>query len=358
MQSIRHLFVVALPLAMLLTACGSTIPQIRVSRPWLRSLQADSIKPRANIRTRVEGSTEPLLGQEELVRSALKEQLDGLLERRGFNIADHQPDYEVKLSYNVSQIAKSVSRSRSRATALGVSIALQVADATIHKATRSTASYTVTQTVGYYAHTISLEFFTIDGELIWKGEACMEDKEPDVIESVAAALQLALSGVPTDTTYIPTVPAVKESHALGYFTQECAGRWFSSPALPYYVSFRTYDPHDRIRRDLEEQTGLQNVEALAAYKDLVTTAEFALPIGTKRWVNPADPDLWSKVRLGGKYRFASDDRAVKIIIELKGTPKGYLVRQARIASDEEYEQFEIKFADWERALKDYFDFFE
>ena len=87
---------VLIPLMAVLTSCGPKLPQIRVWRPWLRSLETGDIRPNARLSTAVEGVSEPLLGNEDLIQQNLKENLDRLLERRGFHIVGDNPDYEVR----------------------------------------------------------------------------------------------------------------------------------------------------------------------------------------------------------------------------------------------------------------------
>ncbi|MCX6833658.1 MAG: hypothetical protein NTW07_00745, partial [candidate division Zixibacteria bacterium] len=198
----------------------------------MRSLQADEVKPRATLITIVDGTAEPLLGNEELTRLALKENLDRLLERRGFRITDSTPDYNVKLTYRVTRHDRLVSENRtfsygaqsmsfysgagSKATsALGVAIARAVGSSALKMATAT--SQTTTEQASY-VHALSVEFFGPTNSLVWKWESTWDSQRLDAIGSLAAPLQLVLSDLPSDPAHIPWVAAVKSTHALNYFT--------------------------------------------------------------------------------------------------------------------------------------------
>ena len=98
---------------------------------------------------------------------------------------------------------------------------------------------------------------------------------------------------------------------------------------------------------------------LPAYRDLIMTAEIAVPSGSERdWENPVSADLWRRATIGGRYVAGPDRKPVNVIIELKGTPSSYVVDKAKVVSDEEYAEFESRLALWRKALSQYFDFYE
>jgi len=355
---------VLIALAMMMASCGPTVPNIRVWRPWLRSLETEDIRPNARLSTAVEGVSEPLLGNEDLVQQNLKENLDRLLERRGFQIVGDNPDYEVRLTYAVKREDKLEIATSSYATsALGIAVARKVG-VLAYKSAGSVAVSVGEQAA--YVHTFSVEFFTLDRKAVWKGEATWDTRELDVLSSISSPLQLALSGLPSDPLYIPMVPAVKVTHGLNYYTENCMGRWLTCPALPYSIAFPISAPEDspynwtlyKAKKGPVIPKDVNNFEALAAYVDLISTAEYALPTGIKEWKDPTAVNLWKKAKLGGRYRLGKDGQVVNVIIELSGSADGYIVRKAYIATDAQHQAFGADLIRWKQALRDYYDFYE
>ena len=351
-------------LATMAVSCGPKLPIVRVWRPWMRSLQADFITTKARLKTTVEGLSSPLLGNEDLIHQSLKENLDRLLERRGFHIVGDNPDYEVHLTYAVKREDKLEITASSYATsALGIAVARRVGLLAYE------SSSAVRLSVGEeaaYVHTFSVEVFNPTGKAVWKGEATWDSRELDVLSSISAPLQLALSGLPSDPSYVPQIPAVKVTHGLNYYTENCLDNWLTCPALPYSIAFRNTAteygewgwPAVSRKPELRIPKEVQNPEALAAYVDLVSTAEHALPTGMKKWKDPTDTKLWKKAKLGGRYRLGADGEVLNIMVELSGTEAGYTVRKAYVATDEQYASFEADLSRWKQALKDYYDFYE
>jgi hypothetical protein len=103
---------------------------------------------------------------------------------------------------------------------------------------------------------------------------------------------------------------------------------------------------------------VKDVKALAAYVDLVQTAEYSIPEGGGKWSNPLDSSLWKKVLLGARYYLGSDTSASNIFIELYGQTDGYKLEKCWIGTDKEYSQFQDKLAKWQRALSDYYDYYK
>ena len=104
---------------------------------------------------------------------------------------------------------------------------------------------------------------------------------------------------------------------------------------------------------------------MAAYADLVSHAEYALPTGEFSTFthevdfgsNPTKRSLWRTVQLGGEYRVGPKKELTKVLIDLYGEDSGYRVTRAWVASDEEFAEHEANIRLWRKALSDYFDFF-
>jgi len=361
----RHIsYLAVIAVACFVAACGPKLPQIRVWRPWLRSLEADNVGAAARLQTVVQGLTEPLLGDEDLIHQSLKENLDRLLQRRGFQIVGDNPDYEVRLTYAVKREDKlEIATNSYASSALGIAVARKVGVLAYRSAGATAVS------VGEeaaYVHTFSVEFFSSGGRAIWKGEATWDSRELDVLSSISSPLQLALSGLPSDPLYVPLVPAVKVTHGFNYYTENCLHKWLTCPALPYSIAFPSISSRDYkkkwtpngIKKEFLIPNDVKNPEALEAYVDLISTAEYALPTGIKKWNDPTDVNLWKKAKLGGRYRLGADGQVVNVIIELSGSADGYTVGKAYIATDAQYGTFETDLLRWKQALKDYYDFYE
>jgi hypothetical protein len=97
---------------------------------------------------------------------------------------------------------------------------------------------------------------------------------------------------------------------------------------------------------------------LAAYVDLIQTAEFALPDGDDRdWENPIDVRLWKSVTLGGQYLMGISKKPINVIIKLSGEKNGYYIDNAKVVSDNEYAVFQQKLYRWKKALNNYSDYY-
>jgi hypothetical protein len=127
--------------------------------------------------------------------------------------------------------------------------------------------------------------------------------------------------------------------------------------LPYRIAFQdlTSDPEDgsaKVQNAIP--ASIKYPEALAAYLDLVTTAEIALPAGDEDWSDPLKRDLWKKVTLGARYRLTPDEKPVAVLVRLTGDWFGYTVKDCRIATDAEFSAFESDLARWQETLREYF----
>jgi hypothetical protein len=361
----------------------ATVPSLRVSRPWIRSLESgQSIDPKKAVKIEVSGVTSPLLGSEQLTSDKLHACITQLVKRRGFSIDDNGFDYLLKLLYRTDRNDKmsfsssigstnyqaftiSTESGAGATSGLGVSIARAVSILASRPSTAGTQS--ANQNLSY-THTISIEFASKEEIILWKGESTWDSQELDIINGIVPALQLLLSSLPSDKTYRPEIPEVKETHVENYYRLECKDVWFTCPALPYRILFPD------IRRGLSEEERrppmpssiflsksrlLLNENAIAAYVDLLQTAEYALPDGNEKdWKDPLNISLWKNATLGGQYYLGPERKPINVLIKLVGKEDGYYISKCRIASDSEYSDFSKKLDKWCGLLSKYYDVYK
>lgn len=214
-----------------------------------------------------------------------------------------------------------------------------------------------------YRHNITVEIynkFIKYEKLIWKGEAIWESPSLEIRNGAQIAFQILFSNLPSDPDYRVIIPEVKESHRNNFYRQYCYERWFACPALPFRIRFDdiAYQGASRISTNAKIPSSIVNPETLSAYVDLIQTAEYALPLGSKNWENPTDEYLWSKAKLGGLYYLGSNNKPVNILIDLKGSSTGYVIDKCWIATDEEFSKFQHDIDRWRANLINYFDFYK
>jgi hypothetical protein len=252
-------------------------------------------------------------------------------------------------SSNLNAYAIATGSGAGATSGLGVSIARAVSAVVSRSATVSTQ--TADETISY-THTISMEISDRDGSILWKGESTWDSPELNLINRIIPALQLLLSDLPADRTTRPEVPEIKESHVLNYYRLECEEVWFTCPALPYRIMFSERTPDKK--KSLP--SSVNNPSALAAYVDLIQTAEFALPDGNERdWKDPLDVSLWKETTLGGQYSLGPSKKQANILIRLLGKSDGYYVDDCRVVTDQEFSNFNARLAQWRKSLQDYYD---
>lgn len=356
---------VAIILLVLSTGC-TTIPSVRVWRPWKRVMNSHEIQLGAALRTEVNGQTEPLIGSEQLVAHRINEIVNDLLLRRGFRIMDDSYDYDLQVSYRTERHDRQISLSAFRSYSanrtafsttsvsginygLGVSIAREVGLLSMRM---GSTALQVSGEVEQYVHIIATEIYEKQGGLLWKGETTWESENADIFLDLTPKLQLIFSNLPSDPEHFSEVEEIKPGHVFNYYRLECYRRWFSCPALPYRISFKLPPGRRRIA------PGINNPIALCAYVDLIQTAEYALPQGTSDWENPLDLKLWARVLLGGEYLLGPSKKPVNVLIELAGRTEGYYISKCWLASDTEYADFEGKISRWKETVREYYDVFQ
>jgi hypothetical protein len=333
-----------------LAGCGPTVPKITVNRPWTRELVgAEQLKTGMSMRVEAKGTSDTLLGTEQLLNQYIRKDLERLLVRRGYTI-DGTSQTLVLIRYRSERLQTPVtasigtSSSSLESSASGVRIATRVAMLSVSKVRFE------------FLHSISIEISSVSGEVIWKGEAVWNSNAYDIREAVTGAMQLLLSGTPSDKFKLPSVSKLKSTHTDNYFDVFCKDTWFSCPATPYRIKFRR--PLPVIDPQYVFEHYLNNPEALPAYVDLIQFAETALPCGGLEFESPVNPKLWSKVMLGDRYVFEGSSDTVNVLIDLRGSANGYYPHRCWLATDKEFSEFQDKLLDWQHRVEEYFDMYE
>jgi hypothetical protein len=355
----------ALLCAAFVLGCGST-PVVREQPQWTRTLASTrGIAPKAKIRITVSGSTTPLLGSEQLITDTVRAQLSTLLKRRGFAVENTGTGYTAKLTYSTERNDKSrspgfasstlstdvMTRPMTTSAGLGVGVAAAVGSLTSRSASAASQS---SEQLSAYTHTIALELRDRDGAMAWKGESTWDSNELDIMDRIVPALRVLLSDLPADSTVRPAVREVKTTHTAQYYLLECVGVTFACPALPFGAAFDYAKINSNAKADVPR--AVHDPFALAAYVDLLQSAEYALPSGSEEdWKTPMRSSLWKRVTLGGQYALGKDKKPINIIIKLLTTPNGYTVDECAVIADDEYAKFSGQLTKWKQALQEYYD---
>jgi hypothetical protein len=366
-----RLFAGGIAIASALGGCA-TVPLVQVERPWQRVLaESPSLKSRSSFTIVTEGESTPLLGDSRLEGKTLARELTGLLQRRGHEVLEQGGDYAIRLMYRSQSALRTnwdtrvVSASglamaaSGEAGGLGLGVAAAqsvVAQVGLARSTVSTAASTRV----IYTHILALEVRQKDGRLVWKGESMWDSVSPDVLEYAPSAIQLLVSGFPSVPDVRVEARLVRLDAVENYYREYCKAIRFACPALPNPIVFNPYLGSGSGQLAMREgMSNIDNPEMLAAYVDLVQTAEFAVPSGGESaWKNPVELSLWKRATIGGRYAVGSQGKPANVLIELSGTSSHYVVEKAKVVSDEEYARYESRLAEWRQALTRYFDVFE
>ncbi|MDD3143015.1 MAG: hypothetical protein PHG32_02345 [Candidatus Cloacimonetes bacterium] len=340
--------------SLLLAGCATVTVPRTVYRPWSRTISGQDIQAGSEISVTVHTQSTPLLGSEQLVENRIAEKATALLERRGFSIRDNNPQYKLKITYQVAPGVKeytststysgSKSATFTRSTNLGVMLAQTVAAAMTQSAVQTqitSVKYDV------YNHLVSCEMFNQSDHLVWKYDSRTSTGNIDILDVYTPLLQVAFSSLPSSGEVIPRVPKLKYGRFDDFAKMYIKNRNFLCPALPNYIKMAQY-----IWSESDQA-------AILAFLDLLETAEYAIPNNTRRSSrNPTDIYLWTKVTLIGKYYLGNDTTPVNVVILLSGTESSYEVTTARLVSDEVYAKLQEHYNQWVAQLRDFYDFYE
>lgn len=355
-----------------LSACV-TRPVAPAWRPWNRVLHGPGNVPAGSVlQLEVSGETGPLLGSEDLVAASIAATAKGLLERRGFRVADAATEHRCAITYRtmaaepitgntlvptgITSTAWVASSSRI-SRGLGVTVARELSTVSV---TTTPSSIGITALLHRYEHVLALEITDSQQALLWKGEATWISRDLDIRGDLPAGLQVLMSQLPYNPDHPPRVRAIRAEKEGSFYRTFVNRRWFSCPALPSKIAF------DSLPADInylfadapKAVDSIQDTEALAAYLDLVQTAEFAVPLGAEDYSDPLASRLWSKVRLGGPYVLEPAGETVYVLMTLREKSGGYLVEQCHLVDRRDYSEFEESLEKWQEALRAYFDFYE
>lgn len=370
-----RIIAVIMAIGLIISGCAS-VPAHMGWRPWTRYFETSDVpKTGMVIKTEIAGQVDPLLGTQNLREAKIKEEMDHLLERRGYIIGNDSFEYRMVLTYRTEKEADFAFSSESRTFGLtdvssrlgsvagaiyglGVSAANAVSKVSVSSIT---VSKSTVEKATSYTHSAALEIFARDGRAVWKGEALWNSAGVDIDSDIFWALQLMLSNLPYNPLIKPEVPEVNEIKACNYYQLYCSGKVFKCPALPYGISFESQslnsDKNYTGASFQYVQVEVYSPNALAAYIDLLQTAEYALPTGDNDWKDPMRGSLWRKVELGGQYLLGNEKRPVNILIKLRGEKEGYYIEKCWIATDKEFAAFETRMTEWRSALMDFFNIY-
>jgi hypothetical protein len=355
-----------------LVGCATT-PNVLVRRPWYRTDgEADALRPQCTTTVVAQGDSLPLTGGEEIRIRRFQELVSDLAKRRG--VSDENSGQRcrqsLKLTYRTErrdlQATASISASStylgsattSRTYGQGVALATQMSTRTVAASTNTSSLIVATQRS--YTHTIGLELLSSQDELAWQGESTWDSTELDIFAVAPLALQLIMSRLPQGAGEHPSVGSVRPDRQADYYYGQIP-KAVSCPALHAPVRFYNNDPAGQFA----VPSSIEDGHAMAAYADLVSHAEYALPTGEFSTFthevdfgsDPTEFSLWRTVQLGGEYRVGPKNEPTKVLIDLYGEDSGYRVTRAWVASDEEFAEYEANIRLWRKALSDYFDFF-
>jgi hypothetical protein len=356
------LFITILSAALMLSACGGSAPiTLAPWQPWARTLKTTTAIPAASrIRVEIKGQNNVLLGDEQLMRNKIQEKLTQVLTRKGLKAGTDTYDFKLILTYKTDRYDKSEAAKIATPrlggvvpfAGQGVTIAGKVG--TFAPVVPPQGQSSIEQPA-LFQHVVSVELFSRAEMPVWKGEESWTTPDPDIQSSLTSILLVLLSDIQSDASFQPIVPEIKLTHTTNYYEQEAKGNWFYSPALPYRVTFEK-------PADLSQSSGLpssiKNPNVLAAYLDLIQTAEYALPGAGTDWKNPVQLSNWNDATLGGQYFLGTPQKPVTIMINVTLKEDCYVVDKCWIPTPLDFKEFQDKMLRYKRVLKNYYNVFE
>lgn len=362
----RLVIIIIVCTAVWLTGCAPVLPNYSIQPPWNRILSDNDQLPfGTTLAIKVTGQTDPLIGNETLTEKNIKDIAQGLLERRGFKVADNANSYTMNILTKTVKEVRNVSITSATSSAyqsnywysanasnygLGVLMAAAVMSAQAANNTVTNAQYDVVT----YNHTLAVEIYNNSKALVWKADISWNSRELDIIDQSLTALQKVFSTLPTDDSVAPNVPKLKEARFKDYSVHIIGRRVYHSPAVPYAIRFNADIGNDGL-----SFYGVKDKKAMLAYVDLLQTAEYTLPgLNENNWSDPMDPYIWKDIVLGGRYTLGDDKEPVNVMITLKSNEMGYLVTKCQVVTDVAYDAYLSRLGRWKEILSDYYDFYE
>jgi len=363
-----RLFLLTLISICFLSSCATT-PIVHSWRPYTRTFTHESnvFDTDSDFHVQVICEDSPFLGSTKLIDDEIENLVTTLLRDRGLKVnQENRTSYNFRMRYRTEIVSHSTSSTVANSRASGINASqLQTGNATSNtigvivaslvSANRVSANNTVVtsnSTKEYYKHTIALEIVDADELLQYKSDVIWETTTPDIRSRLTSSMRYILNSIPTGETPIKKFPKLKINHLNQYFKTNCSYTWFINPVIPYRIKFMQNQDGGAAK------SALRNPETLPAVVHLIQSAEVAVPYGSRNYKNVTALGLWSTARLGGEYYIGNDDQPVRILVDLSGSSSGYTISKSWVASREEYSKFNQKREEWEKALIEYFDFYE
>jgi len=347
-----------------LVSCETAPPVKPIA--WTRTLPAQvNIVVGSAISLNAQGETQPLSGNEEFVAQILEEYTSDLLSRRGYEISKENFQYRCIINYKTTMGSRlnfriqNSSYTSSRFSTLsdfyiGTSLFTNTIVATTTDVYESAA----------FLHTISVDIYDKDNNLVWSGNTAWESSDLNIISNSYMVFKKLFVNLPKTVDILANIPKVKEERIIDYYKHYCEDIWFTSFALPYPIRFDTLQ---RVRQNPDDQNSpsitilpktVSDGQNLAAYIDLIMMAELALPGGSvEDWKNnPLSDNLWREAILGGRYIIGNNDEEKNVMINLRKISggNGYAVNNCRIVTDSEYNQYLQNMLQWQNIINEHF----
>ncbi len=361
------IYIIILILGIMFVSCATT-PSIHAWRPYTRVLgSAGIIGENGKLNIQVVGDTEPFLGSDQVLNLEVENLVRQLLQRRGFQVTEEAEALRLELSYLTekkefvandlligtgSKYSSIAGNSITAGYGAGIGVLLaQMVSGT--QQSNSTVISNKSDLVTSYRHTLAIEIKNME-KVIWQSDATWISSTPNIQNELPTALQVIFSNLPNKSDVSVVVPEVRPEREDTFYELYCKNTWYTCPALPYRIRF----PQSSGKSPSSSVTVsyfVKGSEAFSAYIDLLQTAEYALPKGSKDFSDPMSSTLWAKAQLGGHYRLGENGKEVFLIIDLVGEPAGYVVKNCSIVNESEYSDHLLSMSEWRDALRSYFD---
>jgi len=333
---------------------------------WTRTLpETMNIEAGSSIYLYVTGETEPLSGNDELVAKRLEDHASDILLRRGYTVSKENYSLKCIINYKTnlgSRLSFNSQTSSYTSSRFSMYSNYFIGDSIFNNTVTSTTTDVYESAA--FLHTISVDLYEENGNLVWSGNSAWESSDLNILSNSYMVFRKLFSIFPKSNNILAYIPMIRENRVLDYYRHYCKNIWFTSFALPYQIRF---DPLQNVRQNPNDQNSpiitilpktISDGQNLAAYIDLIIMSELALPGGTvDDWKkNPLSDHLWKEAILGGRYIIGNNENIKNILINLKKISggNGYAVNNSRIVSDEEYDQYLENLLQWQIILKEHF----
>lgn len=326
-------------------------------RPWTRTVgNAGDIRP-AEYTLHVEGVDSTTAGEGQALNRELGAILEDMLLRHGYPRVEDSATYAVTLRYRAGIHRyldfKTVVNNETTSTTTWETVVRERKDhrqeggerrldTVVVGSTGSTASSTVVNSSTEktsYDYTVTIELQDSAGVMLWQADAMWSSPARNIIDQIFQPLKLLVHELPSIP--VPTrVQRVREDRAAAFYDLHCAGKYFSSPAVPYNIRFREWEECERT---------LSDPYAFEAYIDLLEYAGTAVPLLDygMHYSDIKDDAPAEKLMLGGQYLIGDAEEPVFILLTLADSNEGcYEVNEAYVATEDEYVDYLYRLEQW------------